>query len=178
MMLRPYGVRNAKNLYNIAYLSITSVLDFVGLGARIKGDFSNATRANRTLFVDRTTNNGTNVGAIPNGTNNVAAWTAFGGSNPNATHFIQILTGASSVALNSGNTGGTTRNLDLSIDGVSKSSLNTDSVLANKGLVATCLTTGQSMSIPSDHGVYVPSRYEIPAAFTVDVAATAVLEIG
>ena len=55
---------------------------FSATGARIQGDFSNGTPANRTAFQDKTTNNGTSIDALPNGTSNSADFTAFNNSNP------------------------------------------------------------------------------------------------
>jgi hypothetical protein len=55
---------------------------FSATGARIQGDFSNGTPANRTAFQDKTTNNGTSIYALPNGTSNSADFTAFNNSNP------------------------------------------------------------------------------------------------
>ena len=104
----------------------TGDITVVGSGKRFFADFSNATRANRFLFQDSTTNNGTNVGAIPNGTSNVAAWTAFGGSDPDNTHFITITTSATATMLNSTAAGtGTQRSLDLQIGGATKVSVPT-----------------------------------------------------
>ena len=57
-------------------------LGFTGTATRIQGDFSNATLANRTAFQDKTTNNGTSVYALPNGTSNEADFTAFNNSTP------------------------------------------------------------------------------------------------
>lgn len=51
-------------------------------------------------------------------------------------------------------------------------------VMQFTGLPATALTAAQSMVIPANFGVYVPGRYEIPAAMTVEIAATAIFEIG
>jgi hypothetical protein len=55
---------------------------FTGTAARIRGDFSNATVANKTLFQDKTTNNATSVGAIPNGTNTTSNFSVFNNSDP------------------------------------------------------------------------------------------------
>jgi hypothetical protein len=49
---------------------------------RIIGDFSNATFASRTLFQDATTNTGTNIGIIPNGTAVTSALIVYNGSDP------------------------------------------------------------------------------------------------
>jgi len=53
-------------------------LNFIGTGRRITGDFSNATVANRVLFQSSTTNGGTEVGVMPNGTGTSAGWNVYG----------------------------------------------------------------------------------------------------
>jgi hypothetical protein len=62
--------------------ALSGNLSFTGTGTRIQGDFSNGTLANRTAFQDKTTNNGTSIYALPNGTSNSADFTAFNNSNP------------------------------------------------------------------------------------------------
>lgn len=59
-------------------------------GARITGDFSNATVANRVIFQTSTVNGITSVGAIPNGTSVVAVVKAFGASDPTNAPSISI----------------------------------------------------------------------------------------
>ena len=60
------------------------------VGARITGDFSNATIANRVMFQTSTVNGVTSVGAIPNGTSVVAVVKAFGASDPTNAPSISI----------------------------------------------------------------------------------------
>lgn len=85
----PFGNGTAAldNSASLTYVTGTSTLSvpnltFTGTGGRIKGDFSNATPANRTAFQDATTNNGTSIYALPNGTSNAADFTAFNNSTP------------------------------------------------------------------------------------------------
>jgi hypothetical protein len=78
---------------------------FSGTGARIQGDFSNATLANRTSFQTSTTNDATGVNVLPNGTGSVAAVTAFNNSNPTNAAFATLGISAGNAALTSGNTG-------------------------------------------------------------------------
>jgi hypothetical protein len=54
---------------------------FSGTAARIQGDFSSTTLANRTAFQDKTTNNETSVYALPNGTSTASGF--FGWNNSN-----------------------------------------------------------------------------------------------
>ena len=94
----------------VAYVSATGQLSYSsilslngvqvvisGTSARIMGDFSNGTRANRTLFQSSSTNAATNVGTIPNGSGTSAGFTAFGSSDPDNSKGIQI-TGTSTEA--------------------------------------------------------------------------------
>jgi hypothetical protein len=64
------------------YLNVTGDTTFSGVGQRILGDFSNNSPvSSRTAFQDKTTNNGTSVPIIPNGTNANAAIVVFNSSN-------------------------------------------------------------------------------------------------
>ena len=73
-------------------LSDSGNLTFTGTGNRITGDFSNATITSRVTFQSSTTNGSTTVGAIPNGTNTLAQFTAFGGNDPDNAQRISIST--------------------------------------------------------------------------------------
>lgn len=72
---------------------------------RFQADFSNATVANRLLFQSSTANNPTSIGAIPNGTNPYASFTAFASSNPDQSALIQIATTNTETMINSTRTG-------------------------------------------------------------------------
>jgi hypothetical protein len=61
--------------------SIQGNLTLTGTAARITGDFSNATVANRVLFQTSTTNGNTTIGVLPNGTGQATAFTLFTDSN-------------------------------------------------------------------------------------------------
>lgn len=54
-------------------------------GARITGDFSNATVANRVIFQTSTANSTTAVGVLPNGTSSTSRLQVFGASDPSNT---------------------------------------------------------------------------------------------
>lgn len=154
------------------------VWDATAQGGRFKFRLGDAIRANRTMFMSRGTDEGSNVGVIPNGTSKVAAWTAFSSSDPDNSHFINIVTGATSTAISTGKAGtGTQRDLELQISGATKAKINTDGVLQSSGLVATLLTAPFSMTIPADHGVIVPDRYEIPAGIVIELADGAIMEV-
>jgi hypothetical protein len=78
---------------------------FSATGARIQGDFSNATLASRTAFQDKTTNNVTGVAILPNGTAVESAVTCFNNSNPASSAYGGINCNATATRLTSGITG-------------------------------------------------------------------------
>lgn len=65
-----------------ADLGIGGNLTLSGTGARIRGDFSNATVANRAMFQSSTTNGGTFVETTPNGTSAFGGFGCFNGTDP------------------------------------------------------------------------------------------------
>ena len=57
-------------------------LNILNTGARITGDFSNATLANRVMFQNSVSNAPTVVSTLPNGTGNISGFSAFNNSSP------------------------------------------------------------------------------------------------
>lgn len=82
---------------------------FSGTGTRIQGDFSNATLANRTAFQDKTTNNGTSVYALPNGSGTAADYSAFNSSNPASANYVGIGVTATEASIYTSITGAATQ---------------------------------------------------------------------
>jgi hypothetical protein len=82
---------------------------FSGTGARIQGDFSNATLANRTAFQDKTTNNGSDVFILPNGTSSTAGVYTWGNSDPTNAAYIGVgmVSGTPSIISSKAGTGTT-----------------------------------------------------------------------
>jgi len=78
---------------------------FSATGARIQGDFSNATLANRTAFQSSTTNGTTGVYAIPNGSASSSGFIAFNNSNPTNAGYVAVDSNASVSRIVSANTG-------------------------------------------------------------------------
>jgi hypothetical protein len=78
---------------------------FSGTGQRIQGDFSNATVANRTLFQDKTTNNASTIGVIPNGTGASSQIQLFNNSDSANSSIAYLYADASFVQLGSGKSG-------------------------------------------------------------------------
>jgi hypothetical protein len=64
-------------------VNVGANLVFDSTGARIQGDFSNATESNRVLFQTSTTNSNTVIGAIPNGTSQSSQFNVYSSSDPN-----------------------------------------------------------------------------------------------
>src|SRR6266436_6771441 len=80
-----------------------------GTAQRFQADFSNGTVANRFLFQDRTTNQPTFLGAVPNGTGTTSALVIFNTSNPTNSSFTQIATTSTVASLDTSTTGSGTQ---------------------------------------------------------------------
>lgn len=80
-------------------------MTFTATGARIRGDFSNATVANRLLFQTSTVNGSTNIITIPNGTGPSSSIGSRNSQDPDNSSWINIQANASDVRINSGITG-------------------------------------------------------------------------
>lgn len=95
-----------------------SGLAITGSGARIVGDFNNATLANRTLFQTKTTNSATRIGAIPNGSSDVSTYVLFNSSTPTNAGTASIGISNAAMTLTSGISGsGTYLPMDLYTNG-------------------------------------------------------------
>jgi hypothetical protein len=93
------------------------------LGARITGDFSNATVANRVAFQTSTTNSNTSIPFFPNGTGTVSGVLLYGGTDPTNTNFLQVL---SNGTLNAGISGtGTYQPITIFTGGSERLRINT-----------------------------------------------------
>jgi hypothetical protein len=90
----------------VTSVSTSGNLTFTGTGNRITGDLSNATVSNRVAFQNSTTNAGSNLNLLPNGTALGAFWNAFGNSDPTNAPFGQFgITGGNEVTIRSNITG-------------------------------------------------------------------------
>ena len=95
----------------------------VKAGQRFLADFSNATHASRFLFQDNGTDKPTVVGVMPSGTGTVAGVAAYGGSDPNNTHFGRFNANvvANTIGIDSAKNGtGTVRDFVFSFSGADK----------------------------------------------------------
>jgi hypothetical protein len=107
---------NGQNLTNVGAFGSTGTNTFSGTttlfsgsAARIQGDFSNATLANRTAIQDKTTNNVTGLAILPNGTAVESAVTCFNNSSPTNSAYGGINCNATATRLTSGATGSGTQ---------------------------------------------------------------------
>jgi hypothetical protein len=86
--------------------SVQGNLALTGTAARITGDFSNATVANRVFAQTSTTNSVTSFGVIPNGTGSNSSFVAFNNSDPTNASFAGLnIVGSTDVRLQAGITG-------------------------------------------------------------------------
>jgi hypothetical protein len=82
------SVTSVKLGANLTLTGNTSFDGFSGAGARIRGDFSNATIANRATFQTSTTNGQTVIGVIPNGSSTTTQLHLF--SSPDFTNYSRL----------------------------------------------------------------------------------------
>lgn len=75
-------IDDSNNITGIVDETLSGNLNFTGTAKRITGDFSNATASNLLLFQTSTSNGTTSIGAIPNGTGNLANFFVVNNSNP------------------------------------------------------------------------------------------------
>jgi hypothetical protein len=107
--------------------TLSGNLSFSGVGARIKGDFSNATYASRTMFQTAMVDGATSLGAIPNGAGALTLFTAWSKSDPTNAAFMQMsVQDATAAALSTGITGtGTAVPLAFNVNAAERMRINT-----------------------------------------------------
>ena len=113
------------------FSSITDTGNFTlsGTGARITGDFSNATLANRVAFKTNTTNGATRIGIIPNGTATDSDLKVFNGADPDNASNISISIDNAATYVSSSKTGtGTYLPMNFYTNGSGQLSIGTDGV--------------------------------------------------
>jgi hypothetical protein len=111
----PSGTNNIYIYYTSPNTQVTALpqspvvygnLNFGSTGARIQGDFSNATLANRVAFQTSTTNGSTTIMALPNGTGPNTQFLLRGSSTASDDSFGQVvLAGGSDFRIGSGASG-------------------------------------------------------------------------
>jgi Chaperone of endosialidase len=133
---------------------------FTGTGARILGDFTNATITNRLAFQTSTSNSTTGIYALPNGTSTAASWQATNAADPtNASKILIATNGSTDVQLVSGINGtGTYLPLSFYTNGSGQFAINTSGAwgigsvagaTVNYGTSGQVLTSGGSSAQPS-----------------------------
>jgi hypothetical protein len=85
--------------------AIANSLSFSSTGARITGDFSNATVSNRVMFQTSTANSATSLYAIPNGTSTTSQFVAVSNSDPTNASVLQLLALSTESQIRAGITG-------------------------------------------------------------------------
>ena len=109
----------------------SAALALTGTGAKVTGDFTNATVASRNSFQTSTTNGSTGIYALPNGTSTAASWQATNAADPtNASKILIATNGSTDVQLVSGINGtGTYLPLSFYTNGTQQMQLSTAGIL-------------------------------------------------
>lgn len=147
---------------NIASPSFTGNVTFAS-GARITGDFSNATFSSRTLFQASSANLRSSIGVIPNGTSTDANLIVFNNSNPDNSSYVYLASSATESRLSSSKVGtgtflplafytsdilgltlDTSGNLNITRAGAKITGDFSNSTLANRNFFQTSGTNGNS----------------------------------
>ena len=109
-------------------------LAFTGTANRITGDFTNATTDSRAAFQTSTTNGGTFVGAIPNGTSTLSSFTVFNNSaTTNSSWGALNQTGTKTQVIAGQNGTGTYGNLEFWTGGIVRGEFGSNGDFATYG---------------------------------------------
>ena len=136
---------------------------FSGTGARIQGDFSNATVANRTAFQDKTTNTATQVNSLPNGSAVGSGFVSYASSDPTNSAYGSIFCDSSSARISSAASGGgATLPLVFNIGGSEAARFTTDS----RFLVGTT-----NNAVVGGSGAWVAIKNSTVASYTLAIDA-------
>lgn len=133
----------------------SAALALTGTGAKVTGDFTNATVASRNSFQTSTTNGSTGIYALPNGTSTAASWQATNAADPtNASKILIATNGSTDVQLVSGINGtGTYLPLSFYTNGTQQMQLSTAGILTG---TAGNLMLVQGTSQASTSGTSIP----------------------
>jgi hypothetical protein len=113
------------------------------LGARITGDFTNATVANRLTFQTSTANSTTSVGAIPSGTGTTANFAVVNNSTPTNASVGLFQATSTVIAITTSATGsGTTLPITFNVPGEVARIDTSGNVIQGTAAVATTATAG------------------------------------
>ena len=116
----------------------TGNLTFSGSGARILGDYTNATITNRSSFQTSTVNGATGIYCLPNGSATSASWQVANAADPtNASKILIATNGSTDVQLVSGRNGsGTYLPLSFYTNGTLAAQLDTSANLTTYGTIS------------------------------------------
>jgi hypothetical protein len=96
---------------------------------RFLADFSTASSV-RAMFQSSTPNGNTFVSALPNGTATISHFRAYGSSDPNNAHYIDLYASTATVFINSAAAGtGVLRDIDFTFNGAIKATITTAGVI-------------------------------------------------
>ena len=107
--------------------TMSANFNFSGIGLKVTGDFSNATRANRLALQTSTVNGNTRVPLLPNGTSRLAGIDCHDGVDADNSSFLQVHSDGTNnhAGLNSAKVGtGTTKDVVFQIDSVTRAKVN------------------------------------------------------
>jgi hypothetical protein len=124
-------------------LDLNGNVNIPTLGARITGDFTNATVANRLAFQTSTANSTTSVAAIPSGTGTVANFSVVNNSTPTNASVGLFQATSTVIAITTSATGsGTTLPITFNVPGEVARIDTSGNVIQGTAAVATTATAG------------------------------------
>lgn len=169
----PSGTNNIYVYYTSPNTQVTALpqspvvygnLNFGSTGARIQGDFSNATVANRVAFQTSTVDSGTTVSIIPNGTSQAAQFLAYNNSTDLANaSWMQAYVGSDRVQFGSGRFGtGTYLPMTFNTSATERMRITTNGGVAFGG----ASNYGTSGQVLKSNGDAAPSWITLSSGFT------------
>lgn len=167
---------------NCGNTEVEGNLNLSGVGARITGDFSNATFSNRVAFQTTTTNANTGVYVIPNGTATGSSFASFNNSANDNSAYVVIGCTSSTAYLISGTVGaGTMLPLTFNTGGSERMRIDTSgNVLLTSGTgglgygtgaggTVTQLTSkGTAVTLNKPSGLILTSNSSLASGATVE----------
>lgn len=147
----------------LGLFDLTGNMEFVGASRRLRGDYTNATIANRVMLQSSTTNGFTFVGALPNGSSTIAGFAAYNNATPTSSRTFQFYTnGTTNHIINSANDGGGTNPISVQVGGVERIQMDTTGIAFN----------GKTPATRPDYTVTNPSTSR-----SLDVSAATLAEL-